>query len=111
MHVRTLALGILTGAALSSCVLDSGSDYAIAPSWLINGIAPTEEDCKAFGVERVELRITEPRSTRVVSADCADGLEFDDGDSYGGFITTTAFEFGETYAYELRMVDRAGNVV
>jgi hypothetical protein len=113
MRTGPLVFGIAC-SALVGCAFDSDSDFAVVPTWAINGVAPTAEECKAFGVDHVEFRLTKPKSSRVIKAQCDEAVELDDGDySYtlGGFVTTEHFEFGKSYHYELALVDAAGNPV
>jgi hypothetical protein len=113
MVVRTPAL-IISSTALVACTFDGDRDFAVVPSWAINGLAPTAEECAAYGVDHVELRITRPKTSRVIEADCGDAVEYDDGTmrfTLGGFVTTRHFEYGRAYEYELSLVDAAGKVV
>jgi hypothetical protein len=90
------------------------SDYSVVPSWAINGLAPSDDDCAAFGVDHVEFRLTRPKVARVLTAQCSESIQYDDGQQMfelGGFVTGGHFEFGRTYSYELSLVDKNGRPV
>lgn len=110
MVVRKLT-PLVTGALWLAACGDLSGDYSVVPSWLINGIAPTKADCEAFGVERVRFRVEKKGADRVLEAECDEGILFEDGDSYGGFITTQSFDFGRNYKYAVEMLDARDRVV
>ena len=113
MAFRTLAL-CLACSVVAGCTFDTDDDYAVVPSWAINGLVPTDEECAAFGVDHVEFRLTRPKTTRVLTASCSEAIEYDDGTDtvqLGGFVTSAHFEFGRTYEYEISLVDKNGKVV
>jgi hypothetical protein len=94
----------------AACSFDSGHDYAVTVTWLINGTAPSEELCDAQGVERVRFTVRSPSKRRTLEASCDDRVVLaSDGLPYGGFITTQSFDYGVAYDYEVEMLDRAGN--
>jgi hypothetical protein len=109
MAVRTLSLAAAS-ALLASCSLDFGHDYAVIVPWLINGVAPSEAQCREHGVARVRFSVLN-RDYVPLEGPCGQGIEFDDGEQFGGFVTTDSFDFERRYEYELAMVDEQGRVV
>jgi hypothetical protein len=95
---------------LGSCSLDLAHDYGVIVPWLINGVAPSQEQCRAHGVERVRFTVITGDYAPLEGA-CGEGIEFDDGTIYGGFVTSDSFDFDERYEYVLEMIDGKGNVV
>jgi hypothetical protein len=95
---------------LGSCSLDLAHDYAVIVPWLINGVAPSQEQCRDHGVERVRFTVTSGDFSPLEGA-CGEGIEFDDGSRYGGFVTTDSFDFDERYEYVIEMIDAKGKVV
>lgn len=113
MPVRSRVLLALTLATTGAC-FDAGHDYAVTVTWLINGLAPSEAVCDAYGVDRVRLTTSSATKTRSVEAPCASSVEvYFDGDylDYGGFDTTVAFDYGVRYRYHVEMLDAAGEVI
>jgi hypothetical protein len=95
---------------LSACSVDIAHDYGVIVSWLINGAAPSQEQCREHGVERVRFDVSRG-DYRTLEGDCGEGVEFDDGTSYGAFVTTESFDFDKNYTYAESMVDADGRVV
>src|SRR5688572_16196479 len=106
MAVRNLTLFCASLPLFAAaCGFSDEGDYAVIPSWLINGVAPDEQQCAEFGADRVEFRVLNGRHQRVLEGYCEEAVEFEDGDLYGGFITTNSFDYAQTYEYELRLLD------
>ena len=113
MSARSLLLSALALLPLSAC-FDPGHDYAATVTWLINGVAPSEAMCDAYGVDTVRLTTWTRSRRQEVEAPCNRSIElYVDGTylDYGGFDTTEAFEYGVRYDYRVEMLDRDGNTV
>jgi hypothetical protein len=110
MRVRfPLLLALAAAPAVAGCSIDE--DYAVTVTWLINGTAPSAALCRDQGVDRVRFTVLGPDKRRTIEAPCTDSLTLDDGYRYGGFDSTTSFEYGVTYDYRVEMIDRAGKVL
>lgn len=100
---------------LSSCAFDTGHDYPVTVTWLINGAAPTRAMCDEQGVDRVRLTVRGPSKTRSLESACDSAVTlFDDQGErvlYGGFTTTESFNYDVTYSYEVTMLGKSGNTV
>jgi len=116
LHMTPRTHSLLAGALafVSGCAFDSGHDYGVQVTWLINGTAPDAATCKAMGVDRVRFTVTSSAKKRVLDAPC-DSTEsiwvngnFED---YGAFTTTDSFDYGVTYKYEVAMIGNDGEVV
>jgi hypothetical protein len=103
------ALG--TSAGLGGC--GSGSnDYAVVVSYVVNGLAPTPEECAAQGIKSVRLTVESGSRRRSVENACGETSIFlSDGYEYGGFLTTDWFEYGALYRYNLDMLGVNGDVL
>jgi hypothetical protein len=106
-------LAAATASVLTAgCSFDSGHDYAVTVTWLINGTAPSEELCEEQGVARVRFTVRSSSKRRTLEADCDSSIVSGwDGLSYGGLRTTVSFDYGVPYDYEVQMIDRAGNAI
>jgi hypothetical protein len=105
------------GAALAplvatGCSYDSGHDYAVTVTWLINGTSPSEALCEAQGVDQVRFTVRSPSKRRTLTADCEDAIvSAYDGLLYGGVHTTVSFDYGVPYDYEVQMLDEQGQEI
>jgi hypothetical protein len=100
--------------AISLCLVVSAcsdDEYAVAVSWLINGLPPDDTACEENGVESVRLTIVGHERDRTLEADCSSTIFLSDGFDYGGFITTESFKYDRVYNYKVDMLDANGNVV
>lgn len=104
-----LALGLVGGLAASGCNFEN--DYAVTVTWLINGTAPSQDLCDDEGVDRVRFTILSPGTRRVIEGNCSDWVTLDDGYDYGGFDTTSSFDYGVRYTYRVEMLDRSGRAL
>lgn len=96
----------------TGCSYDSGHDYAVTVTWLINGTAPSEALCEEQGVDRVRFTVRSSSKRRTLEADCDSTVVSGwDGLEYGGLRTTVSFDFGVPYDYEVQMIDSAGNAI
>jgi hypothetical protein len=99
-------------AAAPACGFDSGHDYSTVVTWLINGTAPSPELCEEQGVDRVRFTVRSPSKRRTLEAPCSSQVVLpSDGLSYGGFVTTQAFDYGVSYDYEVEMLDDSGQPI
>jgi hypothetical protein len=100
------------GAALglAGCSFETGDDFRVTVTWLINGTAPSDALCRENGVDRVRLSVSGPGAERVVEADCDETIYWD-GWSYGGFETTRSFDYGVEYDYRVDMLDSSGRTL
>jgi hypothetical protein len=109
--VWTLAAALAPLIA-TGCTYDSGHDYAVTVTWLINGTSPSEELCEAQGVAQVRFTVESPSKRRSLTADCdASIVSAYDGLRYGGVHTTVSFDYGVPYDYEVQMLDRDGEAI
>jgi hypothetical protein len=106
-----LLLGACSGLTLVGC--GSGEDdYAVVVSYVVNGLAPTPEECAFQGIKSVRLTVESGATRRSVESACGESAVFlDDGFEYGGFLTTEWFEFGALYRYQLDMIGVNGEVL
>jgi len=112
----TRALPLLASALCASMGLagcGSGhDDYAVIVSYVVNGLAPTADECAIQGIKSVRLTIDSGSRTRTIESACGESTIFlDDGYEYGGFRTTPWFEYGVLYRYELEMLGANGEVL
>jgi hypothetical protein len=107
LRERLRALPLLLLAACGS----ERDDYAVAPSWLINGMAPDEALCATYGVESVRLTIEGSQKDRTLEAACSDRIVLSDGFEYGGFVTTESFDYDKPYRYQVDMLDAQGESI
>jgi hypothetical protein len=107
MRVRScLLLALAAAPAATGCSLDN--DYAVTVTWLINGTAPSAALCRDQGVDRVRFTVLGGDNRRTIEAPCTDSLTLEDGYRYGGFDSTSSFEYGVRYDYRVEMLDAAG---
>lgn len=111
--LRLLCAPALLG--LTACGFDTGHDYPVTVTWLINGLAPTRAICEEQGIDRIRLTVRGPSKTRTLEGTCESTVTLLDEDNYevpyGGFTTTESFNYDVTYRYEVAMLDRNGGVV
>lgn len=101
-----LLLGLFVSAG---CRFDVGSDYRVTVTWLINGTAPSRRLCEENGVDRVRFTVLSPGKQRTLEGDCDEQVILDsDGLYYGGFISTSSFDYDVRYRYRVEMVDVNG---
>jgi hypothetical protein len=111
---RSLARGLASTTAclaLLSAVGCGEDQYALVPSWAVNGLAPSQETCDLYGIETVRLTIKDGAQTRTIDGACARALFLSDGFEYGGFITTKSFDYDIVYPYWVDMLDRDGKQI
>jgi hypothetical protein len=107
----------ILGAALAplvatGCGYDSGHDYAVTATWLINGTSPSEDLCASQGVDQVRFTVRSPSKRRTLTADCESSIvSAYDGLRYGGVHTTVSFDFGVPYDYEVQMLGEDGEPI
>jgi hypothetical protein len=106
---RILSLFALS-TLLTACGLDIAHDYGVIVSWLINGVAPSQDQCREHGVESVRFAVQSGDYAPLEGA-CGEGVDLYDGTSYGAFVTTDSFDYGRSYDYEQSMIDAKGRVV
>jgi hypothetical protein len=115
-YARALLALLLVGCSnlgWSGCTLGDNGDYQAAVSWLINGTTPNADLCAEQRIARFrfEVRTGSGRVLKTVESDCASTVKLDDGNTYGGFLTTRAFDWGTDYYYSLTPIDTTGNAL
>src|SRR3712207_3917462 len=100
----------LAVASLAGCSSSPQGDYQVAVSWLLNGTTPSAEQCREQGVARARFEVWSDngRKLQTLESNCASVLTLSDGNDYGGFLTTRAFEWDRSYQFELTLVDASG---
>jgi hypothetical protein len=110
-YLASLLAFASSSLALAGC--GSGTDdYAVVVSYVVNGLAPTQEECAFQGIKSVRLTVESGATRKSVESACGESTVFlDDGYEYGGFVTTEWFEFGALYRYQLDMIGVDGQVL
>jgi hypothetical protein len=103
-----LAAACSVAATSAGCSEDG---YAVAASWLINGLPPDEASCTLQGVQSVRLTVSSNGREQSLEADCAERIFLSDGFDYGGFITNESFDYDRNYTYQVDMLDARGEVI
>ncbi len=111
-RARSLLVPMLCASlGLTACGAGD-NDYAVIVSYVVNGLAPTSEECALQGIKLVRLSIDSGTRTRTLESECGESSIFlDDGYEYGGFRTNQWFEYGVLYRYELEMIGVNGEVL
>jgi hypothetical protein len=115
-HARALVLLLLSSFALggaSGCTLGPSGDYKVAVSWLINGTEPNADLCAEQRIARFrfEVRTGAGHALKTIESDCAATIKLSNGNVYGGFLTTTSFDWETDYYYSLTPLDAAGTAL
>jgi hypothetical protein len=115
-YARVLVLLLLvtfTTALGAGCTLGPNGDYQVAVSWLINGTTPNADLCAEQRIARFrfEVRTGGGRVLKTVEADCASTRKLEDGNTYGGFLSTASFDWETDYFYALTPVDAQGTAL